>query len=220
MDLRDLEARIREQMKEMPRYSCSWCDRGYESQSPEAVWVTEDDIHSFCSRQCMIAYIKDVAVQGDTEAKEWLRREGLVEQSSTQLDYREHISSCMTKLGKDIPPKERMSICAQEWQDGKGKGTRERSEKKNDAHPKEEGVMKIYLLTSDDCEACDYVKRTFADDIEQGLIIPLSIERDEMARVLLESLNIEMVPQMVVEKPDGSYCLAKGPDKFVGCTIL
>ncbi len=80
-------------------------------------------------------------------------------------------------------------------------------------------IVKLYLITSDKCEACNYVAESLAEEIKSGEVIKLSLEKDKKAVELADLLDIDMVPEMVAEKADGRYCIIHGKGKIVRCAV-
>ena len=82
---------------------------------------------------------------------------------------------------------------------------------------KTSGGEEFILITSDECAACDFAKDVLKEEISEGVVRVVSIERDIEASELLDKLGVNVIPQLVVKTKSGLYCQMGREGKKIKC---
>jgi len=77
-------------------------------------------------------------------------------------------------------------------------------------------AVKMYLLTFKDCPGCEEAKEHFKEEIESGEISIIDIDSDKGVEII-NALNINGVPKIVIETSNGSYCLVSEDGTVDSC---
>ena len=69
----------------------------------------------------------------------------------------------------------------------------------------EAGAKNVYLIVADGCEFCEKMKSHMREYIDDGTVTVKQIESDDSAVRMMECVESNEIPSIIVETTDGEY---------------